>query len=384
MQLILHSQQRIKWTMIGKVVLRVKNIVEYLSPIFTFLTRVDMVILLSILVLGSCIFKDFAIMCRGNLFLAEMVTLTCEEAADAKRFAAAATLIGLVTMLIALFVSTQCAFSGAWNVYEPMLYEHPDFLLWCTLAIMVIVYFCLLVPIYLNCLCALYRQFVNCLCASYRQFVNWLCASYRQFVNCLCALYRQFVFLCGTKTAIAVLVTVVAFLCPFGFADCSGMDLSPMDAEIPSPTTREIATQTSTAPGPPDDDLPGGHGGFLEWLLGLCAELGITVSQELLEALKKFLSKFISYALYLSAFGMAMAFSWTVFAWVSPELATTIASFFQQLLDQLRNNGEKSELLLKIAINMRDDKDDLQDVHEVWTFYKVFTVLWLYYKWKSK
>ena len=66
-------------------------------------------------------------------------------------------------------------------------------------------------------------------------------------------------------------------------------------------------------PVPPPEDLPGGVGGFLEWLLELCAALGITISQEVLGALKRLLSQFLSYTIKLSALGLSLAFSWAAF-----------------------------------------------------------------------
>jgi len=85
----------------------------------------------------------------------------------------------------------------------------------------------------------------------------------------------------------------------------------------------------------------------------------------------------------LLRFGVPLAFFSTVLGgWMSPDLATSLTSLFQQILDALRDNAEKSELLLKLLRQTQENKD-LENLDEVWTFYRLFTVLWLYYKWRS-
>lgn len=191
---------------------------KHVCPLLLFLTRVDTVILFSIFILTWFVIKTFLIIHHQNVVLAEMTALTFEEAHKASRFSAFSGLFALVGAFLAWVVVSQYAFFGAWSVHEPMFFEHPDFVLYFALAILVIAYLCLLGPIY---------------------------------CKVLYALYRKLVFLCGTKTCIFFLVTAVAFLCPFGFADCSGLDLSPMqhDSEIEPVMepifTQEVGTQTS-------------------------------------------------------------------------------------------------------------------------------------------
>jgi hypothetical protein len=133
---------------------------KYLCPIFTFVTRIDVVILFSISLLAWSVLKGFVVMHHENVALSKLIALTFEEATDAKRFSAASSLMGVISILLALFVATQYAFFGAWSVYEPMFFEHPDFLFYCSLAVMAVAYLCLLLPIYCKVLYALYRKFV--------------------------------------------------------------------------------------------------------------------------------------------------------------------------------------------------------------------------------
>ena len=131
---------------------------KYLCPIVAFATRFEVVILLSISLLGWTILNGFAVTHHENVLLSKLIALTFEEATDAKRFSAASSLMSFVSILLALFVVTQYAFFGAWSVYEPMFFEHPDFLFYFSLAVMAVTYLCLLLPIYCKVLYALYRK----------------------------------------------------------------------------------------------------------------------------------------------------------------------------------------------------------------------------------
>jgi hypothetical protein len=55
---------------------------KYLCPIFTFVTRVDVVILFSISLLAWSVLKGFVVMHHENVALSKLIALTFEEATD--------------------------------------------------------------------------------------------------------------------------------------------------------------------------------------------------------------------------------------------------------------------------------------------------------------
>lgn len=289
------------------------------------------------------IFLDTSLIHQKSLLeIGKVQVLTYETAEQARYFAVWSSLWSVLTAMLSTFLIVRITLFGAWSMYEPMFYEHPDFPMLVTMGVLFMAYMSLLLPIW---------------------------------QKLLYILYKRVSLLCGTKTAGFVFVVLIGILAPFGLADCAGFDMSPavLDSDFSTgiestPNKQDVGSQTGA---PPDPGPQKGSGKFLDWLLALCAELGISPSPRVLAAIQDILWRLMVNTGSLVISGLSAYLSWAILSYFCPQLAAEVVNFFQLLLDKLSLIAQKLEILIKIQEGLKKIETD----NEEWPFYRALVVL---------
>lgn len=341
------------------------------SHVSAFLTRalsVETLLFAGIYVSFVVMCRDFTILQESNVHLGAMVIKVMEELQDVKQFSALSLVISFFTMVLAGLIGATLGGFTAWNVYEPMFYDHPQFTLCVVVVSLFLGYFVLLLPIYVK-------------------IVYGFCQQYPRMV----------------------ISAMLIALYPFGFAHCMDLDMAPALDASPTPSRASSpglgggplltdAVDMTAAPGVPGGTpgVPGGvtgagppnsaSGRFLEWLLELCAQLGITVSAGVLAALKNFLAAMYWGALWGVRLGTTGVVCWWLFKWgLTSKDATVIHEFFQSLVDALRKGSDQLGTLIEIHQKMDQAIEELNEGHDASRgIYFILSILVTWLKSKGK